>query len=448
MPSIVVVGAQWGDEGKGKLVDYLTSKADLVVRFHGGNNAGHTLVVDGIKTKLSLVPSGILRPTSRAYLGAGVVVNPEVLLQEFEMLRRAGVVISPDRLLVDRDAHLILDYHCEIDQAREEMLGKAKIGTTGRGIGPAYEDRAQRSGVRFAELLRLDELRERVRTQVDLKNLYLSSVLNSKRQVSFDEVWSKLEHFSRELGSYVSNVSLLIERAIKLGQKIVFEGAQGTLLDQSFGTVPFVTSSSTISGAVATGCGIGPKHIGYVLGVAKAYCTRVGSGPFPTELTDEQGDYLRTRGDEYGTVTRRPRRCGWFDAIAMRRALRLNGLDSLAITKLDVMSGLEKIKLCVGYELDGQEIEDLPALCSELERVKPRYQVFEGWKEEISHITQFSKLPRSCQSYLAAIAEIVGCPLSIVSVGAERSATLLVGDQQTLGNITMEKSLVEQFLRE
>ena len=423
MPSLVIVGAQWGDEGKGKLVDYLTSNADWVVRFHGGNNAGHTLVVDGVKTKLSLVPSGILRPQTKSLIGAGVVLNPHVFLSEVEGLRKNGVSISPERLIIDREANIILGYHIAIDQAREVLLGDKKIGTTGRGIGPAYEDRAARTSIRMADLADMPQLKTKLRTFVDHKNQYLK-LLKATEQVDFDSEWKKLSEVAEIIRPYTGNGSLLLDKAIKKGERIVFEGAQGTFLDTTFGTVPFVTSSSTLAGAVTTGCGIGPKHLDYVLGVAKAYSTRVGSGPFPTELLDEMGEKIRTKGGEFGTITGRPRRCGWFDAVALRRAVRLNGIDSLAITKLDVLSGCGKIKVCIKYMLDGKELEDMPALVSELERVEPEYIELEGWDEKLESVTKWHHLPATARFYLTTIAEIIGCPVTVASVSAERESTL------------------------
>ncbi len=424
MPSLVIIGAQWGDEGKGKLVDYLTLNADWVVRFHGGNNAGHTLVVDGVKTKLSLVPSGVLRPQTKCLIGAGVVLNPHVFLAELEMLKKNGVSVSPDRMIIDRDTHLIFNYHIALDKAREAALGDKKIGTTGRGIGPAYEDRAARSAIRMADLVDLPQLKEKLRKNVEHKNAYLSKVFSSSELIDFETEWKLICEVAPKVLPFMGNGSLLLDKALKKGDRVIFEGAQGTFLDTTFGTVPYVTSSSTLAGAVTTGCGIGPKSIDYVLGVAKAYSTRVGSGPYPTELHDEMGELIRKRGGEFGTVTGRPRRCGWFDAVALRRAVRLNGVDSLAITKLDVLSGCGKIKICIKYELDGKELDDMPALVSELERVKPIYIELDGWDENLERVTKWHHLPPSARFYLTTIAEIIGCPVTIASVSAERESTL------------------------
>lgn len=423
MPSLVVVGAQWGDEGKGKLVDFLTLNAHYVVRFQGGNNAGHTLVVNGQKTKLSLVPSGILRPQAKCCLAAGVVVNAEVLLNEISMLQQAGVEVNPDRLVLDRNAHLIMPYHVAIDQAREHAKGEKKIGTTGRGIGPAYEDRASREGVRVAELLDLPALRSRLEEVLRQRNRYLEGVLESD-PVPFDQVWRWVSELAPRVVPFIGNVSLELSRALAAQQRVVFEGAQGTLLDQTFGTVPFVTSSHTIAAGAACGSGLGPRSVDHVLAVAKAYTTRVGSGPFPTELDDETGELIRTKGAEFGTVTGRSRRCGWFDAFAMRSAVRLNGANSLAITKLDVLAGLPSVKICINYRVKGKKLEDVPALASELDCIEPEYIELEGWDDSIADARKWHELPASARLYLATIAEIVGCPVTIASVGAEREATL------------------------
>lgn len=434
MSSLVVIGAQWGDEGKGKLVDYLTANADYVVRFQGGNNAGHTIVVDGKKTKLSLVPSGILREGVRCMLGAGTVINPQVLLQEIAGLEAAAVKVTPERLVIDENAHLILDYHVALDKTREELKGKEKIGTTGRGIGPAYEDRARRCGIRFGQLFELDELRQQLKQNFEEKQATLQYVLKSEAKLDFEAQWQACLGYAEKLKSFVGNVSLELDTALRAEKRVVFEGAQGALLDQSFGALPFVTSSHTTSGGVCIGAGIAPQRIDYVLGVAKAYATRVGSGPFPTELFDKTGDLVRERGGEFGTVTGRPRRVGWFDAVALKKALRLNGFNSLAITKLDVLSGIEKIKVCVKYTLNGKELTDVPALASHYDKVEPHYVEFEGWSEDLSGIRKWHKLPKSVRFYLSSLAEIVGCPISLVSVGAEREDTIFTSNAQFVQN--------------
>lgn len=424
MSGLVIVGAQWGDEGKGKLVDYLTSSADYVVRFQGGNNAGHTLVVNGQKTKLSLIPSGILQEKVTCLIGAGVVVDPIVLDKEIDELRKANVKVNSDRLIIDRDSHLILPYHLLIDEARENYRGKEKIGTTLRGIGPAYGDLVARSGVRFADVYDFDELLERVKGKVEHANKYVKEVLNFDKQVSFDEVASALQIVKDKFIDYIGNVGLTIDKAMRANKSVVFEGAQGTLLDKYYGTYPFVTSSNTIAGAVTTGCGVSAKYVGHVLGIAKAYTTRVGTGEFPTELGCENGEHLAKMGHEFGTVTGRARRCGWLDLFALKRAKRLNGFDSIALTKLDVLSGLKKIKVCIGYELDGVELEDFPATTKELARVVPKYKEFEGFTEDLTEIKEISKLPAVVKEYVDFISSFLECPISIISVSPERSATM------------------------
>ena len=432
MPGLVIIGAQWGDEGKGKLVDYLTGAADYVVRFQGGNNAGHTLVVAGQTTKLNLVPSGILHPHSKCVIATGVVIDPLVLDQEITKIRALGVEVTPQRLIIDENAHLVLDYHRILDGAQEDARGGGKIGTTRRGIGPAYVDRAARCGVRMIDLTDLKELRPRLESLVAQNNLLLEKVLGSKERVNFADVWSTVVAAREKFLPYLGNVSLILDQALAAGARVVFEGAQGTLLDQMHGAIPFVSSSNTIAGAVCTGCGLGPKRVDCVLGVIKAYCTRVGSGPFPTELLDCIGDGIRERGHEYGTVTGRPRRCGWFDGVALQRAVRLNGIDVLALMKLDVMSGLEKIRLCTGYLKAGRRVEDMPAMLTEYEQLVPEYVDFEGWEQDLSAVRSFRNLPRAVRNYLAAIENLAGCPLGIVSVGPDRTATLVKREVQGL----------------
>lgn len=434
MTSLVVVGAQWGDEGKGKLVDYLTSNADYVVRFQGGNNAGHTLQVDGVQTKLRLVPSGILRPNIFCCIAAGVVLDGDVLEEELSGLESAGVSIAPGRLVVDENVHLIMPYHRAIDCAREELRGKAKIGTTGRGIGPCYEDRASRTGFRIADLRKLTNCFERAGEIVEERNKYLKDVLGSNEQVKLEDTVEYLKRAQDKVLPLAGNVSMIVADARKREKRIVFEGAQGTFLDQAHGTIPFVTSSNTIAGAVCTGVGIGPNAIDHVLGVAKAYTTRVGSGPFPTEDESEIGQYLQRNGKEFGTVTGRTRRCGWFDAVLLRRAIRLNGIDMIALTKLDVLTGLKEIKVCVNYLLDGEKCEDVPALAEDLERVEPQYISFDGWDEDLSEIRKWHHLPQNARVYLSSLAEMIGCDIAMVSVGAERESTLFAHASLPLQN--------------
>lgn len=426
MPGIVIVGAQWGDEGKGKFVDVLTENADWVVRFQGGNNAGHTIVVDGVKTALSLLPSGILRPDVRCLLGAGVVLNPEVLIAEMERMQRAGAEISPERVVVDRDAQLVLPYHIAVDKARELQRGALRIGTTGKGIGPAYEDRSQRTGIRCADLLDLERARARVEAHVAEKNTILSAVLKSDHTVDFDEVWSNLERQAVVLAPYIGNGSKIITEALARGQRIIFEGAQGVLLDQIHGTYPYVTASSTVAGGASIGVGIGPQKIDEVVGLAKAYTTRVGEGPFPTEIVGGIGDHLRAKGHEFGTITGRPRRCGWFDAVAMRRAIRISGIDSVILTKLDVLTGLECVRICTGYRGSAGSLDDFPALAHEFEAIAPECIELEGWSEDLSGMRSWEELPRTVKDYVEQLSAVIECPISFVSVGPGREATIAV----------------------
>ncbi len=432
MAAIVVVGAQWGDEGKGKIVDVLTERADWVVRFQGGDNAGHTIVVDGVTTALSLLPSGVLRQGVKCLLGAGVVLNPSVLISEMERVRQAGADVSPGRLVVDRDAHLVLDYHVAIDKAREHARGPHRIGTTCRGIGPAYEDRSQRSGIRCADLLALGRIKTRIRAHVDEKNRILDTVLNSGMCVDFDSVWSKLELEAGILGPYIGNGSRQLFEALRRGESVIFEGAQGVLLDQTHGTYPFVTSSSTVAGAAPIGAGIGPRMIDAVCGVAKAYATRVGEGPFPTEMSDSLGDEIRARGHEFGTVTGRPRRCGWLDAVALRRAIRVSGIDNLVLTKLDVLTGLRKIKVCTSYRLGSDVLDDFPALGHQFAEIAPVYEEFDGWGDDVSAARRWSELPDSLRTFVESLSALVDCPVSLVSVGPGRDATIAVSPPATL----------------
>ncbi len=432
MSSIVIVGAQWGDEGKGKIVDVLTERADWVVRFQGGNNAGHTIVVDGVKTALSLLPSGILRPHVKCLLGAGVVLNPTVLLSEIDRVRAAGAEINPGRLVIDRDAHLVLDYHILVDKARELARGASKIGTTGRGIGPAYEDRSQRSGIRCADLLTPHRMRERVRAHVEEKNKLLKYVLESKAHVDFDQLWAQLEREAEILAPFVGNGSRLIFDALRRGEKVIFEGAQGVLLDQVHGTYPFVTSSSTIAGSATIGVGVGPKMIDSVLGIAKAYCTRVGEGPFPTEMLGELGDEVRQKGREFGTITGRARRCGWFDVVAMKRAIRTSGIDSVILTKLDVLSGLPTLKLCTGYTRGDELVDDLPPSSEDYEGLEATYLEVPGWAEDISSLRTWDALPPTVHAFVETLTTLLECPVSFISVGPGREATIPVAPPQVV----------------
>jgi len=423
MSNVVVIGTQWGDEGKGKVVDLLASRADKVVRFQGGNNAGHTLVVNGEKTVCHLIPSGILHEGKKCLIGNGVVVDPEVLLEEIRVLTEKGIPVSSKRLSLSEKAHLIMPYHRAIDLAREGAKGKKKIGTTGRGIGPCYEDKVGRTGIRVVDLLEPESLNEKLRSNLDEKNFILTKYF-SEEPLEFQEIYDRYLSMGELLGPYITDVSLEIDRAIESGEKILFEGAQGTHLDIDHGTYPFVTSSNPVSGAVCAGAGVGPDKLHHINGIVKAYTTRVGAGPFPTELLDKTGDYIQERGAEFGATTGRRRRCGWLDLVMLRDSIRLNGLTSLSITKLDVLTGLERLKICVGYDLQGERIDTRPASLTRLAQCIPVYEEMPGWKEDISSARHMDQLPPETRAYLKRIEKLSGTPFSIVSVGPAREETI------------------------
>ena len=425
MASVVIVGTQWGDEGKGKVVDLLTADADVIVRFQGGNNAGHTIVFDDKKFILHLIPSGIFHPEKKCLIGNGVVIDPEVLLKEIENLESQGVSVKPGHLYISERAHLIMPYHKAIDHGREAKKGKTKIGTTGRGIGPCYEDKIARRGIKVGDLLDEKLFHDKLKEVLEEKNFYLTQYLGGEA-LSFDEIYDSYRRMGERLAPYVTNVALELERARKEGAKILFEGAQGTQLDIDHGTYPFVTSSNTVAGGACHGAGVGPTSIDFVLGICKAYTTRVGGGPFPTELFDETGQYMRERGGEYGSTTGRPRRCGWLDGVVLKEAVRLNGLSALAVTKLDVLTGLDPLKVCVAYELDGERIENVPGNIRAVERLKPIYEEVPGWHEDISTVTRFEDLPENCRRYLRYLEEFSGVPVEIVSVGPAREQTIVL----------------------
>ena len=423
MSCVIVVGTQWGDEGKGKIVDLLTRYADVVVRFQGGNNAGHTLVIGQDKFILHLIPSGILHTEKQNLIGNGVVVDLKVLQQEILALQDRGIAVSPKNLGLSEKAHLILPYHKHLDLAREEKKGKASIGTTGRGIGPCYEDKVARIGIRVIDLLDPEVFAENVKTSLKEKNFIFKQFLKippiDPRKII--KTFLPLAEFIRP---YVTDVSIKIDQALTGNKNILFEGAQGTHLDIDHGTYPYVTSSNPVAGSVCPGAGIGPTKIQSVVGIVKAYCTRVGGGPFPTELTDEVGLALREKGGEYGATTGRPRRCGWLDAIMLRDSARLNGLTQLAITKLDVLTGQKKIKICTGYSYKNQTLTSMPAQIKLLEACRPIYEEWEGWSENIDGIRKKENLPRATQNYLKRIEELVHVPIGIISVGPDREETL------------------------
>ena len=425
MACVVIVGTQWGDEGKGKIVDLLTADADVIVRFQGGNNAGHTIVFDEKKFILHLIPSGIFHPEKTCLIGNGVVIDPEVLLGEIDNLEAKGVPVRPGHLYISERAHLIMPYHKAIDHGREAKKGKTKIGTTGRGIGPCYEDKIARRGIKVGDILDEDLFRTKLEEVLEEKNFYLREYLN-REPLDFQEIFDAYRKMGERLAPFVTNVSVELEKAYLKGAKILFEGAQGTQLDIDHGTYPYVTSSNTVAGGACHGAGIGPTRIDFVLGICKAYTTRVGGGPFPTELFDDTGDYMREKGGEFGSTTGRPRRCGWLDGVVLKEAVRLNGLSSLAITKLDVLSGLDPIKVCVAYKLNGKRIETFPSNIRAVEQVEPIYEELPGWKEDISGIKNYDDLPQATKDYLRWIEEYAKVPISIVSVGPARDQTIIL----------------------
>jgi adenylosuccinate synthase len=427
MSNVVVVGTQWGDEGKGKVIDLLTDRTDYVVRFQGGNNAGHTLVVNGEQTICHLVPSGILHEGKKNLIGNGVVVDPEVLLEEIDTLSKKGIAIGPENLSLSEKAHLIMPYHKAIDLAREKVKGKSKLGTTGRGIGPCYEDKVGRIGIRAIDLLDLESLKEKIESNLKEKNFYLTKFLNAAPLES-EAIFDEYSAMAGILQPYISNVSLEIDQAIKAGKNILFEGAQGTHLDVDHGTYPFVTSSNPVSGTVCAGAGVGPCKLHHIVGIVKAYTTRVGSGPFLTELEDETGDYIQEKGAEFGATTGRRRRCGWLDLVMIRDSVRLNGLSSLSITKLDVLSGLKRLKICVGYDFQGKRIDATPAGLKRLAQCIPIYEELPGWDDDISSARRFDDLPAEARDYLRRIVDITGVPLSVIGVGSGREETILLKD--------------------
>jgi adenylosuccinate synthase len=422
--NIVIVGTQWGDEGKGKIVDLLAEYADLVVRFQGGNNAGHTMVVDGQQFISHLVPSGILQKKT-CLIGNGVVVDPSVLVEELDRLKNKGIDTGPDLLKISEKAHVIMPYHKQIDLARERMKGDQKIGTTGRGIGPCYEDKASRRGIRFVELIDAEVFKETVHAVLEEKNFYLKHYLSAE-PLDPEPMVRQYQDYAKRLAPHVVNISIVMNQAVKAGKQILFEGAQGTHLDIDHGTYPFVTSSNTLSGNACCGAGIGPKEITGVIGIVKAYTTRVGRGPFPTELFDEIGDAIQKKGAEFGATTGRKRRCGWLDIVLLRNAARLNGLTGLVITKLDVLDGLESLKICTGYEYNGEILDDFPANLKTLGACKPVFETLPGWPEDISGIRKLEDLPKNTRRYLDRIEELLETPIDIVSVGPGRDETIIV----------------------
>jgi len=423
MATRIVVGTQWGDEGKGKYIDMLAADSDMVVRFSGGNNAGHTIVADGIKYALHLTPSGILHKGKKCVIANGVVIDPAVLIKEIEELNEKG--IDTDNLQISDRAHVIMPYHRELDELQEKFRGSNSIGTTKRGIGPAYSDKTERSGIRICDLIDEKVFAKRVKENLEVKNLIIEKVYGGKG-FDADEIVAEYTRYANFIRKYVVDSSDVIFEAIEQGKNVLFEGAQATFLDLDFGTYPYVTSSNPVAGGVCTGAGVGPVFINEVYGVLKAYTSRVGAGPFPTEQDNETGDIIRELGWEYGTTTGRPRRCGWLDTVMIKYAARVNGLTGLAINHVDTIGKLEKIKLCKAYKKDGKEITYFPASLDELAKCEPIYEEFESWKEDISNIRSFEELPQNAKKYLARIEELVGVRVKLIGVGKDREQTIVV----------------------
>lgn len=426
MANIVVVGTQWGDEGKGKVVDMLAEKADMVVRYQGGNNAGHTVVVKGEQVITHLIPSGILQKKV-CLIGNGVVVDPEVLIEEMDEFIAMGIHVGPDNLLISQRAHIIMPYHKALDMAREEKKGAQKIGTTGRGIGPCYEDKASRKGVRFIDLLDPEVFAARVAENCEEKNFILTKFFGAE-PVNSDEIIAQYRKLAERLAGHVADVSVTLDQAFGQKKQVLFEGAQGAHLDIDHGTYPFVTSSNTVAGNVCAGAGVGPGQVHEVLGIVKAYTTRVGHGPFPTELNDEVGNKIQEKGAEFGATTGRRRRCGWLDMVLLSASARLNGLTAIAVTKLDVLGGLDTLNICTAYEYQGKTINDFPADLKVLAQCKPIYESLPGWSEETSHMRNEDDLPENARRYIARMEELLGVPIKIVSVGPGREETIVVKD--------------------
>ncbi len=426
MPGIIVVGSQWGDEGKGKVIDVFSAQADYVVRYQGGANAGHTLVVNGVKTVLHLVPSGILHPKAICIIAAGVALDVEEVANEINALKSADLLQNPEQLKISDSATVLLSYHRLIDTSREKALGNEKIGTTGKGIGPAYEDRASRMAILFGDLFNKENLKAKLDSSLKEKNFLLEKFYKVE-PVDSQKLYKRLLELAEVLAPYrCKDASLTIHKALKGGKKVLFEGAQGTMLDILHGTYPFVTSSSTLSGSACVGAGIGPNAVQKIIGITKAYTTRVGSGPFPTELDNALGERIRAEGAEFGATTGRPRRTGWLDLVALKYAIRINGITNLALMKLDVLSGHKEIEVCTSYKLDGQEIKDLPTSPNELSRIEPLYKILPGWTEDISQVRSIQDLPQAARDYVQFIGNEVATPIDVVSVGPGREQTLWI----------------------
>ncbi len=424
MKNVAVVGSQWGDEGKGKIVDWLSEQADIVIRFQGGHNAGHTLVIDGITYKLRLLPSGIVRKNKISIIGNGVVIDPWALLEEIKEIREKGVDVNSENFMISEAANLILPFHREMDEIREDAAGKEKIGTTRRGIGPAYEDKVGRRSIRVMDLRSEKNLDQRLETVLIHHNAIRKGL--GKKIFEKNKLKAELLKIAPEILKFSEPVWLKIDQFKKQKKKILFEGAQGILLDVDHGTYPFVTSSNTVASTAATGTGCGPNSINYVLGITKAYTTRVGEGPFPTELEDQVGELLGNRGKEFGTVTSRKRRCGWFDGVLVRQTIKISGIDGIALTKLDVLDELDEIKMCIEYDLDGKKIDYLPAAVEDQLKIKPIYKLFNGWKSSTKGIKNINDLPEKAKKYIFSIEDFIGAKISSISTSPERSDTILI----------------------
>ncbi len=423
--NVVIVGVQWGDEGKGKVVDILSEHTDIVVRYQGGNNAGHTVIIDHGKFILHLIPSGILHGNKICVIGNGTVLDPLVLIEEIDTLKKSGYLRDDSHLLISNEAHLIMPYHKKLDLLKERVKGNLKIGTTGRGIGPAYEDKVARNGLRCKDLLNEEVLRQKIKTNLIEKNHILKNIYHD-HGFEVHEIYYKYTEYAERLKSYITDTSTFLNNAIDEGKNILFEGAQGTLLDIDHGTYPYVTSSNAVAGEAATGSGIGPTKIDTVVGIAKAYLTRVGEGPFPTEGMGEEGDRLREQGGEFGATTGRPRRCGWFDSVAARYAVKVNGIEGLVLTKLDVLDELDKIPICTAYEYNGGRLEIFPSDNFILGDCEPIYEFMDGWKTDTKGITTFDELPQNAKAYIGRIEELVGVNVIMISVGASRKAAIMI----------------------
>ncbi|QAA30436.1 adenylosuccinate synthase [Clostridium manihotivorum] len=427
MSAFIVLGAQWGDEGKGKMTDYLAEEADVVVRFQGGNNAGHTVEVEDKQYKLHLIPSGVLYDTKLNVIGNGVVVDPKALFEEIDYLEGLGVKVTPEKLMISDRAHLIMPYHRVLDKLKEQARGKNDIGTTGKGIGPCYTDKFERSGIRVCDLLHKEVFVEKLKVNVEAKNEYITNVLHGEA-LSFEEIYNDYIAYEERLRPYVQDTSVKVYEAIKSNKQVLFEGAQGMLLDIDYGTYPYVTSSNTTAGGVSNGVGVGPTMITNAVGIAKAYTTRVGKGPFPTELENETGDWIREKGREFGVTTGRARRCGWLDLVILKTTVRVCGLTSLAVTKIDTLAGLEKIKVCVGYKFNGTIIDYFPASLEDLAKCEPVYEEFDGWDESVADARSYDEIPENAKKYLKRIEEITDTRISIVSVGPRRDQTMRIAE--------------------